>query len=236
MKRTLSYLVLLLLPVALMAATEKKELNFTVDSEALLKGGLDYSFTVVSPATIYRDYPGFEELDSQGLLKKKGSTILLSKFAFVAHRPVGFFDDQIDNQVFLTQLLGNVRLQRLGEGKFKVQIKNDPTNYVLQNYVDSDDISTVSHPRVAKAILAVKRLDVLAQSASFLIFQEMTRFSVGMQGAVQVSAYIPLKENRTLIVGYRLVSVKKYANDSALKSDLAKEYQSIMKLLNRPKD
>lgn len=238
MNHTISKIILFLMlslpSFTLWAQTEKKDFNFEVDATVLLKGELHYSFAVLSPAGIAKDFPQMVNFDSLGLLNKKDASLLISKAAYVVNKPVGFFDQQTtQNDELITYLLGEQKVRKINESTFGVTVPGEPPlTYKLSYFYDSDDISTVKNSRGVKSVTAAKQLDVLAQSASSIIYQEMTDFNLGSLGGVMVSAYIPLKENRTLVISIKMVSLRDYANDTELKSNTVNEYVSSRRLIN----
>jgi hypothetical protein len=218
------------------ALREEPELNFILQTSQLMEGEIQYSFKVLSPEGLKKLSPLLSELDSLGLVSS-GTSLMVSKFAFVVKKPMGIFDQKEDEEAdFLSFLSGGSKVKRMGDGLFSFHTKGEPgLSYQLARFEDSDDISTLSRSKAARGIQAVKRLDPLFQSASLMIFQELTNFSHSFNGATELYAYLPLNEFRTLVFGFKLVSLKDYSNDSSLKQSLSEEYQNLQRLMNEKK-
>jgi hypothetical protein len=198
---------------------EQTDLNFKVKSEELMKGDVQYSFNLIKPKKLIKQFPEFHDLDSLSLLNEKGVVMQVSKVAYVINKPIGFFDHQhMVDENYMGHLLGRKDLQKIDENSFQVKETKLQNNYKMKLYFDSDDVSTLSNSRAIQAVSAAKKLDVIAQSAPSTVFSEMTHFSKFYQGAVNVISYTPLKENKTLLIIYRMTAVRKhYASEKMLK-------------------
>lgn len=210
------------------------ELNFVLQTPLLLEGEIQYSFSVLSAETIKKERPLIAELDSLELLSNKGSSFLVSKFAFVVKKPLGVFDQSEDEEAgFLSYLSGGAKVNKRGEGRYSFELQGSPgLKYSMARFEDSDDISTLSRSKAARGIQAAKRLDPLFQSASLMTFHELTEFNHSFNGATELFAYLPLNESRTLVFGFKLVALKDYSNDSNLKQGLVEEFKNIQTLIN----
>jgi len=210
------------------------EINFILQTPLLMEGEIQYSFSVLSGENLKKQYPLLSELDSIDLLSVKGSSFMISKFAFVVRKPMGVFDPKEDEETNFLSYLSGAKVQRQGEGLFSYHLPGTPgLKYKLARFEDSDDISTLSRSKAARGIQAAKRLDPLFQSASLMSFHELTGFSHSFNGATELFAYLPLNESRTLVFGFKLVSLKDYANDSSLRQGLVEEFQSLQSLLDQ---
>lgn len=240
MKYFLPFMYFLLMTLALnfsvwAESVEQKVLNFKLQTERLLKGELHYSFEIISSQGLIKNHPELVDFDSLGLLKRKDASILLNKISYVVQKPVGFFDQQTSlDQNFLAHLMGSQKIQKLSESKFLVTVPGQPAfTYQLHIAFDSDDISTAHTSKIVKSIAALKKLDVLAQSSSSIIYREMTDFTLAARGGISVSSYVPLKENRTLVIAFQLISLQDYvANASELKTNTLKEFAATRNLIN----
>lgn len=214
------------------------QLNFILQTPLLMEGEIQYSFSVISSENLRKQHPLISEMDSLGLLGAKGHSFMVSKFAFVVKKPLGVFDQKGDEEAdFLSYLYGGAKVKRLGEGLFSYESKGQPgIKFKLARFEDSDDISTLSRSKAARGIQAAKRLDPLFQSASLMIFHELTDFNHSFNGATELFAYLPLNEYRTLVFGLKLVSLKDYSNGSSLKQSLSEEYKNLQTLLDQKKN
>lgn len=189
---------------------EQKELNFEVPSEKLMKGEEYFSFKMVDVATFNKKYPEFRGLDSLSLRHRPDVKMIISKSAYVINKPIGFFDHQhVVDETFTKHVLGKDTVKKLDENTFKVTSSQLGHNFELTRAFDSDDVSTLSTSAAIQAVLTSKRLDVIVQSAPSTIFEESTQFSKHFEGIVRVAAYTSLKENKTLVVVYKVAAVKK---------------------------
>ncbi len=211
---------------------EHKNLNFTVNADELLRGGLRYSFEVLSGEKLLKKYPLLEDFDSLGLLKNKKNSFLLSKAAFVVDQGVGFFDQQTaDSETFIAHVTG-ARVSKIKEGNFLVTDPKDSNlKFLLQQHFDSDYITSVKSSKAEKSVSVFKKMDVLTLSASASLYQEMTNFSFGFVGKEVVYSFIPLKETKTLVLSLSLFSLRSYKNDSTLKQDLLRDFSEWQRRL-----
>ncbi|MBA2406143.1 MAG: hypothetical protein H0V66_15315, partial [Bdellovibrionales bacterium] len=191
---------------------EQKNINFVANTEALIKGEVHYALDVVSKQKFHKKYADLYDLDSLAFMNEPDVRMVISKSAFIVEKPVGFFDhlNTVDEK-FIDHVLGEQKVKKLGENEFRVNVPgNSGYAYKMKTFFDSDDISTLPNSKAIRAVTQAKKLDVIAQSASSITYKELTTFSKYFVGGVQVSTYIPLKENKTLVLNYSLLAVKKY--------------------------
>lgn len=191
------------------ASVKQKDLNFTVKGEELLNGDVYYSVEVLTKKQLAKILPAFVELDTSGFTKAKNAELLVSKTSYVVRKPVGFFDhDKIVNEDFLNHYFGEQKVTKTEDRTFKVRIPGStPQTYKLRTHFDSDDISTTTNSRAIRAITGAKKMDIQVQGAQSIIMKEMWDFSRGSYGAVHVTAYIGLKEDRTLVIDFGIMSL-----------------------------
>lgn len=219
------------------ALREEQELNFILQTPLLMEGEIQYSFSVLGPDKLQKNYPLISELDSLGLLSTEKPSIMISKFAYVVKKPIGIFDPNEDEESkFLSFTSGGASVKKLGPGQFSFESAGKPgLKFKLTQYEDSDDISTLSRSKASRGIQAAKRLDPLFQSTTLMVFRELTEFSHSFNGATELYAYLPLNEHRTLVFGFKFISLKDYSNGSGLKQSLVDEYKGLQKILDEKK-
>jgi len=204
---------------------EQNKLEFQINSQGLINGEIYFFFTIITPSELNSLKNGLLDLDSVGILKNSGIKIELGKSMYVLNRPVGFFDDkQLTQLEYLSYILNRQKLKDKGEGLFEVtHVGNETYTYEMKSYFDADDISTLPNSKVSRAVLAARELDTISKSASTIMVTEKKNFSNFWLGGITVSSYIPLKENKTLVISYQLKARKK---DSDSKSDLKDSYKN----------
>jgi hypothetical protein len=224
----------LLASVPLSAVTlEQKDLSFPVRSRELLTGEIHYFLKMLSPATVTVQYPDLAELDSLGLLKRRDVAVIVSKAVYVVKKPVGFFDDkQLVDEKYVAHTLGDQRVKRLAPESFQVTVPGDGGySYKLRAFFDADDVSTLPSSKVTRAVTAAKQLDVISKGSSLIMLRELTAFTGGPEAGVAVSSFIPLREDRTLVITYNLWAVKREAlNGKAIREEYIEEVEAIRKL------
>lgn len=233
--KALLFLSLLLTFQLRAQSLEQKELNFKVNAEVMLKGELHFSFQVISPDGLLKELPPVQEFDSLGILKDKKASLLVNKFSYVVKKPVGFFDQRtLEDEKYVSAVLSPAKARKLSASEFLISVPGaNPYQYRLINYFDSDDITTASNSMVVKSVTAIKKMDVLVQSASSIYFHETTNYSLMARGGLKLEAYIPLKEERTLVIGFQVISLQDYkANSSDLKAQTLKEFERQRSLIN----
>jgi hypothetical protein len=216
----------------------QKQLNFEVDTKALYAGELHFSLAIISPESLSEKYTDLAELDSLSLVHHDNIKMVLMKSAYIVNKPVGFFDHQtMIDEKFLNHVMGEQKVKKLGENLFQISVPGEGAHqYDMRSYFDSDDISTLPNSRVIRAVTQAKKLDVISGSASSIIFKELTQYSKYSKGGIQVSSFIPLKENKTLVLSYSLNAVRKpYAMKKTLRENYAREIEAQKKLIESHK-
>lgn len=227
----------LLLSSSLLAKIiEEKALSFSPKIEALLSGDIHY-FGQLGPALeILGRYPEVQDLDSLKLFQKQNSKVFLTKSAFIVNRPIGHFDENLfSDEKVLSRLLGNQEVKKRSANSFRVKVEGENAHsYLLTRYYDSDDMSTLPNSNIIRAAIGMKRLDVISQSASTLMITEKSKYTKYANGGVSISSFIPVLENRTLIITYELHSIQeKFALPAVLKTFYRTEIEQTKKNLEK---
>lgn len=191
------------------AAVEQKELNFKIKTQELLNNEVHYSFAFLKPKELLKNYPDIAELDSLRIINNPKVRIALSKSSYVVNQAVGFFDhEKMDQENFVAHIMGDQKITKISPQTYKVTVpKSGGFEYVMKSYFDSDDISSLPHSKVIRAVTASKKLDVISQGANSTYFREYFKFSRDILGGVNVMSFIPLKENKTIVISYSLTVV-----------------------------
>jgi hypothetical protein len=213
---------------------EHKNLDFPVKSEELLKGEHHFFFSIMSPRKLAIRFPEVFELDSLSLLQENNVMAVLTKSMVVVSKPVGFFEEkQMTDERFFKHISGEQEVKKQSPDSFQIQVPGKGQHqYKVQTFFDSDDLSTLPNSRIVSAVASAKKLDVISQSASTIMFSEKTNFSKYLEGAVSVSSYISLKENKTLVITYNLWAVKKpHVSEDILKRNFLNEVNSTKLLI-----
>lgn len=214
-------------------SVEQKNINFPIASEALMKGEIHYFFQILRPRELSAQQPELFELDSLSLNHEQNVKLVVTKSVAIINKPVGFFDDkQLVEETYVAHVSGEQKVKKQGQDSFKVTVPGeDGYSYKMQSYFDADDVSTLPNSRVIRAVTAAKKLDVISQSASTIQFTEKTHFTKYTEGAVAVSSYIPMKENKTLVITYNLYAVKDaVADEKRLKKSFVQEIEAVRNL------
>lgn len=214
---------------------EQKQLNFPIKTENLLKGEVHYFIDILSPRKLSVQYPEAFELDSMSLIQESNVSMVLSKSVSVVDKPVGFFEQsQMTDEAYLKHVMGEQKIRKISPAAFLITVPGkDGLTYRMQTYFDSDDVSTLPNSKVIRAVSAAKKLDVISQSASTIMFQEFTNYTKYNEGSVTVSSFIPLKENKTLVITYTLSAVKNdFADKEVLKKNITTEMSAVQELRN----
>lgn len=217
---------------------EQKNLDFIIKPEELMKGDIHYYFSVVSPRKLKQQHPELRDLDSLSLLKEQKNRLILTKSVFVINKPVGFFDDkQMTDERFITHLMGEQKVSKLSPSSFKITVPGQLAHsYKMKLFFDADDLSTMPNSKITRAVTVAKKMDVIAQGASIIMFTEQSDYTRFSEGGVIVSSYIPLKETKTLVIQYQLKSVKKkFASKKILKPGILAELLAVKDLINNYK-
>lgn len=229
----------LIISVPIYAKTvEQKNLNFPIQTEKLLAGEIHYFFEILSPRSLSVKYADVFELDALSLIQENNVMMVMNKSVSIVDKPVGFFDDkQMSDEKYLSHIMGEQKISKLAPASFKVNIPGETGySYKMNSFFDADDVSTLPNSKVIRAVSAAKKLDVISQSASTIMFVEKTNFTKYTEGGVSVSSFIPMKENKTLIITYNLWAVKKpFVLPKVLKSNFLSEIEAVKELTNNYK-
>ena len=212
---------------------EQNDVNFTIKSQKLLKGEIHYFFEIITPKELAQHYPEVFQLDSLSLIKEKNIKMVVNKSVYIVNKPVGFFDDrQLSDEKYVAHVLGEQIVKKMGPASYKVTVPGDGGfTYKMHSYFDADDISTLPSSKVTRAVTAARELDVISKSASTVMLTEKTNFTKYTEGGVTISSYIPMKENKTLIITSNLWAVKKsFAIRGILKSSYLNELEAVKAL------
>lgn len=217
---------------------EQKNINFTIQTEQLLKGEVHYFFEILSPRSLAVKYADVFELDALSLIQENNVMMVMNKSVTIIDKPVGFFDDkQMSDEKFLAHILGEQKIKKLAPASYQVTVPGDAGyRYKMNSFFDADDVSTLPNSKVIRAVSAAKKLDIISQSASTIMFVEKTNFTKYTEGGVSVSSFIPMRENKTLIITYNLWAIKKpFVLEKVLKSNFLTEIDAVKELMNNYK-
>ncbi len=229
----------LIISVPIYAKTvEQNNIHFPIKTEDLLKGEVHYFFEILSPRKLSVKYADVFELDALSLIQETNVMMLMNKSVSIIDKPVGFFDDQqMSDEKFLAHIQGEQKIKKLGPSSYKVTVPGESGySYKMNSFFDADDVSTLPNSKVIRAVSAAKKLDVISQSASTIMFVEKTHFTKYTEGGVSVSSFIPMKENKTLIITYNLWAIKKpFVVQKVLKENFLSEIEAVKELMNNYK-
>jgi hypothetical protein len=216
-------------------AIEMGDVKFKVDTEALYKGDVHFALDLQTPDKFHNKYPDLYDLDSLAFMQEPNVQMIISKTTYIVNKPAGFFDHlNTSDERFVKHLLNGQEVRKITDHHFNVKVLGGFSHeYKIKTFFDSDDICTLPNSKVIRAVTQAKSLDVIAQSAASTTYRELTQFSKYFVGGIQVSTFIPLKENKTLVINYSLMAVKKYyALDKVLKRSLIIETEAQKNLIN----
>jgi hypothetical protein len=232
----LFFILNLITPFTASAKTvEQQKPDFPIKSQEIYGGEIHFYFSTFNPTEITGKQSELLKLDSIGITKIADTQIEVAKAIYVVNLPVGFFDDkELTGFKFLSHLMKPDKLKDKGNGLFEVFHQGKHSySYEMRSFFDADDISTLPSSKISKSVLAAKELDVISKSASTIMVTEKTKFSNSWPGSVVVTSFIPIKENKTLVVSYHLTGKKKNSeSNEKLKEDFIKEIERTQNLQN----
>lgn len=239
LKLALTFAINMMASIPLYAhLVEQKQLNFPVKSEELMKGDIHYHFSIQTPRKMLDEHPELFDLDSLSLFQEPNAMMVVTKSVAVIKRPVGFFDDkQMTDENFVSHIMGEQKVKKVAPETFKVTVPGEFNHqYKMQMFFDSDDISTLPNSKVIRAVSAVKKMDIISQGASTIMIKEITQYSKYSLGGVMVTSFIPLKENKTIMIQYHLFAIKKnFGTEKTLKAGIIQEILAIRDLIENYK-
>jgi hypothetical protein len=214
-------------------AVEQKKLNFPVQTQELLDGEVHYSAIIISPRKLVVKHPELFDLDALSLIQESNVMMLVTKTVSIVNKPVGFFDQkQLMDVKYLGHIMGEQKIKTLGPSSFQVTVPGTPAySYKMQSFFDADDVSTLPNSKVTQAVNAAKKLDVISQGASTIMFTEKNQFTKFTEGGITVSSFIPMKETKTLIISYDLWAIKKPFDSKNLIKNYIQEISAVKSLI-----
>lgn len=212
---------------------EEKNLSFRVNTESLLKGDIQYFSELAPPREIQNKYSELQDIDSLGLLQGQDLKIFLTKSAYIVNRPIGFFDEnKFNDSEFISKLAGNQQVKKLSPDSFR--ISDDNHSFKLQRFYDSDDMSTLPSSKFLRAVIGMKRMDIISQSAASIMLSEKTKYTKYAKGGISISSFIPILENKTLIITYEIHGIQnKFALPKVLKAFYKDEIKNTRKVIEK---
>ena len=218
-------------------SVEQKQLNFPIKSEELMQGEIHYFYAQLSPRKLVVTHPELFDIDSLSLIQENNVTLVVSKVVSVVQKPAGFFDDkQMSDEKFVAFMLGDQKIKKAGPAAYLVTVPGEGITYKMQSFFDADDVSTLPNSKVIRAVSAAKKLDVISQGASTIMFTEKTNYSKYSEGAVSVSSFIPLKESKTLMITYNIWAMDaKAMKENDIKENFLTEIAAIKRLMEEYK-
>lgn len=212
---------------------EKEDIHFPLETEKLLAGETHYFFEIMTPRKLSMYYPEAFDLDSLSLNQESHVSMLITKSVMVLDQPVGFFNEQdLMSEKYMSHIMGEQKVKKLGADSYQITVPGKAAHsYKIQSYFDADNVSTLPNSKVIRALYAVKKLDVISQGAFTIVFTEKTQYTKYAVGGISVSSYIPLKEDKTLVITYQLSGIKqKYAKEEILKPSYLSELKAVKRL------
>lgn len=235
MKYTLTLIVCTILAIPLSAKTvDQTQLNFPVKTLELMSGDIHTFSSLLSPKEAVKKYPEVFEMDSLALLQNPNATITISKKVMVVDKPAGFFDDkQLSEESFVAHIFRPLKTRKTSPDTYAISNSSNNLLYRWQVFFDADDVSTLPNSKVPKAVATVKKLDVISQGASIIMVTESSRLTKAAEGTVAVSSFIPLKENKTLIITYEISSLlKASANIDSVRKETNQSAETYKSAIN----
>ena len=129
---------------------------------------------------------------------------------------------------------GASHVQERAKDGFEITVPGkDMLRYKMCSYYDSDEMTTLPNSRSTRAVAGIKRMDVISQGAASIVFRVFYDFSSTFEGAVEISSYIPLGEEKTLIITYDLKAVKtSFADEKNMRRSVEVEKTAAQKKIN----
>lgn len=213
---------------------EEKSLHFPIKSEELMKGDIHYYFSLQTPRKMLEIFPEVFDLDSLSLLNEAQAMMILTKSVYIVRKPIGFFDEnQMTDEKFFSHMMSDHKVTKLSPDSFKISATKDQQyTYKVQTFFDADDISTLPNSKITRAVMAAKRLDIISQGASTIMFSEYTGYSKFLLGGISAVSFVAVKEEHTLVIQYQLKAIKKnLADNKNIKLEIRRELNEQKKLL-----
>lgn len=213
---------------------EQDNINFPIKTSSLMEGEIHLFFTTISREDLISKFPQLIKLDTLSLLNKKKDQFVILKSVYVVRQPVGFFDENhFLNEEFYSKMHESKVIKKIDNARFKVKDVASAIDYQAQIFIDADDLSTLPNSKINQAVIGSKELDVIAKSATTVVFTEKTKFSDLYLGGINVSSFIPVNEHKTLVISYELALLNDSNHkDLTLKADLFKEIKSLKRNLS----
>jgi hypothetical protein len=208
----------------------KPKLDFSIEPDKLLKGDIVFSHKIMSAKIFRRKYLHLRSVDTLGLSQNDASRLLVAKSAFVVKKPVEFFDARnLATEKFISVMNDGTKVRKQTETTFEVGSKKE--GFIKKVTFESDDISSLDTKKTAQAVARIKKLDVITQSSFSSMVEEDTSNQRKEDGAITISSFIPLKENRTLVLRFEILTLPPGVKKEVIRKTLETNLQSYQKRL-----
>lgn len=193
--------------------------NFLPELDKLKVHDVHFSLQVMEGKEFMARHSHLSDLDTLKLSSDPKVKLVLVKTVAVVKKPVGFFDHELMNSAsFLTHIHRPSSVKKLQDESYEVSLKSH--SFRVKSYFDSDEVSTLSASRRIHAVMATKKNDVVAQSASSVVVNELYQFSNKFRAGVEIHSFIPYREDATVVISYRLLGL---TAEGIAEKDLSKD-------------
>lgn len=213
----------------------KKEINFTIDPESIMKTGTQYSWRMMEADKFKQNFSHFLNLDGMRVLKNHKGPVVISKTVFTIEKSANYFTpEQISDEAFLRYLYPAFRVKKIEENMALFQSQDRKFSFENSFYVDADTMTSIRNPRYFQPFILVRKLDPLSMGAFTATLQTLEHFSDHAVGGNIVTFYIPIKANKTLVLTYQLLALKNQGqNKKSLHDQFVREAATYIHRLNQ---
>jgi hypothetical protein len=150
---------------------------------------------------------------------------------------VGVFEhEKLMDPQYVSYIFKNHKINLIDKDTYMIS-NPDGNSFKMQSFFDSENMSTLNKSKVLSAANAARELDIISEGAATMVITERTNFSKSLLGEVWISSFIPVTENRTLVITYRLLGFKKpYVKIESIKDIFLKDFETLRELQNTFQD
>lgn len=208
---------------------EQKKASFSIQSERIHRGEVHFYYNIFTKDRLAQRYPRISQMDSILLGQNPSDRLEVSKTVYMINKPVGFFDDkELMNEKYISHMWGKKEVKKINNNSIKI-IQTPPLE--LRAYFDSDDISTVQSYKVSRSISSAKEMDVISKSAPVIMVNEIIDLKTKTGDEISVTSFIPVKEEKTMIVTYGIKRLnKKFPDKTSMKIQFTEKLKKIINL------
>jgi len=194
---------------------KEKNTLYKIKLSELEKGNIQVGVEYLAhPDYFYKNHP-FSDLDLYGIKNIKDHVVMVGKLAFIVNQPIDTFNEALTiNEKYIRHTIsGVVKVAKDKNFKNKIKIFKSGKKFIFKYNINFDLQSEfqdkIQFLKNAAALQIISNLDFDLGDPDKIEFQEISEFSGSFQYTSNFNRFHEFEKNKTLIVSYQLIAIKK---------------------------